>query len=642
MQKQHNVFKVGVALSLSLALSGCVDDKYDLKDVNYTLGTNADLTFPACSTGDILMKNIMDLKEDGVVQVVYDSSLRDSIFCVKQSGNAHVDPVKIKEIRITQPTATSFHTTLDVMNILDQNGKRIRMRNKQIQFEYQGQQIDFTLVNKKYLYKIGENDAKYDINVAKASNISNDVLRIESVEIESNKITLDLAVSGVPAYMRYMHADGLNLKVPSFLSVDSCHFQGKAVPSIGSEGTIELTKENETTPDENMFDVQKGMKIEIYVGGLVEGEDFQYDRASHSAIVKGSFSLLGTIRLETDDFDMTSLLNEKERLVQFYQNGNDYTKLVPEQIDVNGEAAFAKDIVFKSFTGDLQHVVNSLDPIKLNDLPDFVNDPEVVLDLDNPLIFLTANNEMASEAKTQLTLTSKYSDAPSVIRETQTLTLKAAGITSYYLASKETSANRGATFSKVEDLGGLIRKIPKQIDVAVDTIRMHCQKMDLQKSYNVSVDYDVYAPLTFGPKFQLVYRDSERGWVDNGDLKDLEKVDAESLTLKAKAVSNLPADVLLTLIPLDRDGNRIPQLLVNEVTVNKNTTTDVQLTIKPQSGYTINDAFAGNNGVKKLDGITYEARVKEASTGETLRNSAAIKLTDAKISIKGKVTYDAN
>ena len=55
-------------------------------------------------------------------------------------------------------------------------------------------------------------------------------------------------------------------------------------------------------------------------------------------------------------------------------------------------------------SGKVKRTVDNPDPIKLDDMPDFLNDDDVVLDLDNPAIFLTIQNQLPGVAETKLTM----------------------------------------------------------------------------------------------------------------------------------------------------------------------------------------------------------------------------------------------
>ena len=104
-----NKLLVFFSMCLTLGITSCVDDGYDLDDVDMTLGVKTDLTLPTSSVGDILLRNVMNLEEDGIVALV-PSPLNpdDSIYVVKQSGTADIKPVKINEIRIAAPKVDDF------------------------------------------------------------------------------------------------------------------------------------------------------------------------------------------------------------------------------------------------------------------------------------------------------------------------------------------------------------------------------------------------------------------------------------------------------------------------------------------------------------------------------------------------------
>lgn len=59
-------------LSASALLTGCVDDDYDLSkdiDKNVTVGGNT-LYLPACSTGEITMSRVLDLKDESSIRAI--------------------------------------------------------------------------------------------------------------------------------------------------------------------------------------------------------------------------------------------------------------------------------------------------------------------------------------------------------------------------------------------------------------------------------------------------------------------------------------------------------------------------------------------------------------------------------------------
>ena len=119
-----NKLLVFFSMCLTLGITSCVDDGYDLDDVDMTLGVKTDLTLPTSSVGDILLRNVMNLEEDGIV-VLVPSPLNpdDSIYVVKQSGTADIKPVKINEIRIAAPKVDDFTSDVYLNEILHSSAK---------------------------------------------------------------------------------------------------------------------------------------------------------------------------------------------------------------------------------------------------------------------------------------------------------------------------------------------------------------------------------------------------------------------------------------------------------------------------------------------------------------------------------------
>ena len=354
------------------------------------------------------------------------------------------------------------------------------------------------------------------------------------------------------------------------------------------------------------------------------------------------------MRILTEDFEEEELKAELERIAsmdisqlnQIIQN-KDLTSLVPAEINIEGSAEMDKDIVLTTFSGSITHNVDRIDPIKLDDLPDFLNDEEVVLDLNNPLLLLNVNSQVTEQIATGLTLTSNTCPTPVVadnIKVNQ-------GLNCYYMADNKASAlpegYENATYlATTGSIPALIRKIPDQINVDVAPCTIEATDFDLTKTYDIDINYDVFAPLTFGKDFLLVYKDTENDWAK--DLDDLEDVNADCIELSGQIDNDLPAGFTFTIEPIDRNGKAIPQLVVDRISIEKSGKNQpFKVSIKAADGHTINDALAGKKGVQQLDGIRYTARLK-GQEGQSLYRKAAIKIHDIKVSLKGEVTYDAN
>lgn len=616
--------------------TSCVDNSYDFGDIDLTLGSDVNLTLPTCSTGDIELRNFLNHEDDGVVSLVWDEQRGDSVFCIKQSGEAKIDPVHIGEIRITRPTVEPF----DAWPKRRAEAASSPRRRMPLSTEWGA--VD--LPGETFRYDIKDKDVvEYSINDSHASDVSADVVSLERVRIKDVAATLSIHFD-VPAYLTHLHLDALTLHMPAGLQAKSVTYQGETTPvsdEDNARGCLQLSPD----VDARGFDPHRGLALTVVFSGAKIGGGVQFDARRHVISLAGSFRATGSIRLETDELDFSAI---PTAALQQLVESKDFGALLPHELHIHGGASFQEDMVVSHITGDVVHEVDDLDPILLDDMPDFLNDPDVVLDLDNPVVFVRAQNQMNAEATTQLTLRSEYSDSSaSVVRQTEPLTIHGAGRpTLYYLADKPATffpeGMAEATYTHVAGLGALIKRIPRQIDVDVAPVQLHCEDLDVLRPYDLQVSYDVFAPLEAGPEFQLVYRESERGWIADGGMDDLDKVNAEGITLTADAVSNVPADVIFTLIPLDAYGQEIKQLLVDKVRIEREKTSRVEIGIRPEEGHTINDALAGRGGVKQLDGITYEARINEPAEGKAFTRQARVRLSNIKVSVKGKVSYDAN
>lgn len=74
-----------MALTACLS-SSCVDDKYDLSDVDMTIGTSVDLWLPESSTAPVELASFMNLGDNGLVDTVFVESIGKTIFYAHSKG----------------------------------------------------------------------------------------------------------------------------------------------------------------------------------------------------------------------------------------------------------------------------------------------------------------------------------------------------------------------------------------------------------------------------------------------------------------------------------------------------------------------------------------------------------------------------
>lgn len=643
-----NLFtKLGFYVLPLFLLASCIDDKYDLNDVDLTIGTSGDLTLPISSTGGIVLKNLMDLKEDGVVQVV------NGEYYIIEDGSADIPRIDIEPVTIPDPVVGTINTFVDRDDIL--SGQESRETGS-ASGANAGRLMD--IPNYVYSYTIKERDkAYYTLEDAMSSPVPEEVMEIVSFEFVDNttlEADVQIVFSEGYIFIDRVHMDHLSLNIPQGLKVAEASYShwtitdGKKVfveknaISIDNEvGTVVFTDNGEAALIGEGCEIRFRMTFSEAVVGS-EGVVF----ADRKVAINGVSRLNGTFHIETDEFNKDELTAEQIQSILLHGN---YHEVCPEYVELSGSAAFGKDISIKSFTGKVQSSVGDISPIVLDDLPDFLNDPDVVFDLKNPAFFVEVDNPLPFEAKTSIVFSSVYKDGtPTVVKETGAIVVPANSKSVLCLADRfediaipEKYVGLNIVEVPVANLNELLKKLPYEIRVDVADITMDIEALPIPCQYDVKVAYSIFTPLEFDEDFKLVYQGTEGGLSE--DLKDVNKMDTKEVRITANVETDFPLDLLLSVDVLDRSNKSLKDKLVtvNDVVINAHegpgniSEQPIVLTIKPINGHTIRELL------ETLDKFHYRAEAEAQAEGKLLE-SAHIKLNDVKITLVGGVSYDAN
>lgn len=654
--KRNRILYLALWAVVSCMFVSCMDDKYDLDDVDLTLGTSSDLTLPSSGTGEILLKNIMDLEEDGVVQSV------DGEYYLVEDGNADVPSVTIDPISIQRPVLNEISTDIEVDEFTSGARTANAAGGRFIQI-VPGVEIDAT----PYRYTIKpEDEAHYDINES-SGLIAKEVVSLESVRFVDNT-TLDATIKIVfdkeHKFINKVHLDNLKLSIPKGLHVAHAEFVHwtdinateretvSAVKTDNENGVIYLTETDESTI------VDEDHVIDIFITfdrAVVGNEGFTFE--NNEVLLKGQFDIDGTFRLEPTDFNLDELTDEQKQAVIRDRN---FDAIRPKHITFTGNAEFDNDILVNSFAGVVKTEVGDIAPIELNDMPDFLNEPDVCLDLQNPAFFVKVKNTMPSDAKTSIVLRSVYEDGTETVEiRTQELNIPKEKEVVFCLACDPDNAvvPKAAKAGeidytqyekigvKVEDLGKLLWKLPKEIQVEVADVTIDTDNMPTPtaapETYDFGVDYKVYTPLEFADEFKLVYQGTEEGIGE--DLTDVDKLDTKAMRIDATAITNFPLNLTLSVDALDCYDNSLKRDVINvgDIVISAHKGEEgyseqpITLTISPKEGHSISELL------QRLDKFQYRA-VAEADGYGKLKEDSYLKLANIKITLVGGVSYDAN
>ena len=651
--KKKSFLPMALIAVVGFTATSCIDENYDLSDIDMTLGIQGDISLPFCSTGDVILRNIMNLEEDGVVQFIDDPAGGDRIYTVRQSGKTVIPPIRIDDIRFESPTITSFSTVIGLEFDRKESPKPQRI-SVVVTEDGEKKTYGVDIKDYAYIYPVGEkDDAYFSFDDVRATGISNDLVALEEVKLQENTIVAEIKDIdfGKADFFHYVHMDDATLTFPKDLHLTGVNmvYNGKShpVPFDKTNGIITLFKGKGEA-----IDTSRPIKVEISFDGVTIGNDFSFATGADGGELSfdGGFRLFTSLRVESTEVDEKMLQATVDRmdpavLLAMLDPQTQRIKLdmfdaglIPEEVSVNGDGDFDNDLVVASVTGTVRREVDNPDPIMLDDLPDFLDDPEVVLDLSNPAIFLNVRNTLPGMATTALKLTgtqTRQTEEFEIVEGENRFEL------SDHYSTLRPEGYDDAAWIRVEDLGGLVRQLPEKIDVEVMPVTLRTDNMPVPSSFDVSLEYEIFAPLSCGPDFKLVYQDTERGWAS--DLEDLDNVDAGYIEVHALADNDLPASLTLEVIPVDEYGHAVealePICLSLPASVSDS---PLEMKVIPREGFTLNDIINGKNGAQRLDGVRYRAVIDEPVEDALLRETAKIKLHHIKATLKGGVTIDAN
>jgi len=659
-------------------LTACVDDKYDLGNLDGTVQIGQGrFALPTSDVDSIKLSNLFDIDEGSSIEERADGS-----YFVNTDGNA--DPTTIEvSVDVPKPEMDPFAAKLeiDAPSLVKADGPR----KDPVEISY-----DYIL----------DDAAKADFN--KYADVSSDVISIEKVSFNDNVFNLSVTISGDPYHViEAIHFSGMTLYLPKGLDIKEFYFNGsdnllttqELKDKAKNDGIIEISQLAGEKATLNLLQTST-LNLSLVIDGAkifstnANGEAMSFVAGSNGhdgrATLKGQIKLGGKAHIGNKDLNKTTLLSHYTGAPI---TDGDYTKALKQvvpSLNFNGTPTFSQAFNVTKFTGKIRHSINSINPVELNDLPDFLTEDGVSLDLANPQIFLQLTlkspNDGVHKPFRQKLSTSVQLDAFrtgiasatgtantgefvfNVTDASHCLSEVVDGNNVESLLIRVCNQKNGAvpasivpeemsrlapyqTDVPVKDLNTLLTTVPDRVEVKGGNsnnivVSVDCEDAELPLKTTIEFAYTVYTPLTFGPTFTIVYTDSEDGWAE--DMEDMEDLDFGSIEISATAVSNepVPLDMNITAEAMAVDGSVIPELIINTVKIPASSmSAPITLTITPKAGKKMRDFFRGENGVKKLDGLKYKATMNNATQGAALKSSQYITLKNMKITLVGGITY---
>ncbi len=590
---KHHLLPSALLVAGFLTLTGCTNNDYDLNNVDATMGFGSEsLVIPNSSTKEIQLKDVLDLKEGGCV--------------VTDAAGNYLFQLAGGDVEAAYPNISPI--ILDVTNVFDGDislsnaastgakarrapGSSLHIASpKVMMFEYHGNDKAVKSLNEA---KINENENGTEISIRlDFSNISTAVSNIESA----------------------------TLTLPAYLSISQVNGNSNGVPTHnGSKVTI--TNISTARPLELSLKTQK--------------LDFTNNQNDH-----------GRLSINNGAIDLTGYFSIAMQC--------NVTGAMPDNPTIKAKIGVAdRTITMNSATGifDPKINLNSLGEVDVTGLPDFLDDDDVVADLDNPQILLTVNNNMDVAATVSATVISTKEGRELARVTLPEMSVAKNGLSKICICRQKTSELNQqygeANVYAVSNLSTLINRIPDHIKI-VD-VNAHAKPevatIVFGEKYQVKPSYEVNAPLAFGEKANIVYEDSFTGW--NDDIDELDLAEGTYIEVTANVENKVPAYLTVKAYPVDAQGNKIEDKLLIEIPDEVAASTDGTTVVTTPITMKITPKV--KNSLKQLDGLVFrlEGSAKSANgnkvTGISLNEREhTLKLNDIKVKIVGKIIGDFN
>ena len=585
-----------LSLTAVTMMTGCVDDKYDLSDIDTTSRFTVDnLTVPV-NLSEIKLKNVVNLDDNDLIEkVVIDGR---ECYSIVKTGNIDPKEFSIDKVNVTVPKINPSSINIGLGGLPVPPGTYIP-----VEFEHSLDVPASDMVD-------------YSFNM---NNVPEALIWLKNIKTTPIKVKVTLSIpKTLLGTNNEFSFQALKLKLPQDL--------------MGVSG---VTSYNPETGDVTISNVAVGSdgtaSIEVVANGLDLGEKGKV--IDNKLGINGNVGVLGgRINLKIKDITLPDNLN----------------------IGVDYEVS---PFTIESFSGQIDYKMDDIkiNPISLSDLPDFLNNPETNIIIANPQIKVNIVNPVAKYGlvgKGRLTLSSQFKEGNPVIRSSDVFNLAdhdGDGICGLTFAPKVNEGDPdmcaftglGYVLTMLDENPAAISGgwgLPESISVAIEDLSFAGNVTDfpLGNIGSASGDYSFNAPLGFESGSTVFYETTEDGW----GSEDLDKVNIKTINLTAVCTTDLPVSIQLRVVPVDRHGNDIAVIEDNlnfEVPANA-TKHPVSLKIQAKDGTTIKD----------FDGMRFRAIIGQHSpwypegdgTTEAIGPDLLIKLDDVRVTVDGYYETD--
>lgn len=568
--------------ALLVSASGCIDDKYDLSDIDTTSRFTVNNLVVPMNLDEIRLKSIIEIEEDSKIQIFTDAA-GNQYYAVQETGVFDSDPVHVDEMTCAGPVVEPLTTEIARITPAGElPGGAAAVR-----------------------YRITPSGRVFAYNI---SGVDESIHSVSAIGVRPMEIVLTLSVPDVEGLVESVAFEDLLIQMPKGLEASSEVGEYDSATGILTVDRLEADGTVAT--------------VTVVVTAI--------DMAANGSVLD----------YDNHSLDYVSRVEVSSGILTAVADG----ATLPPTIDFTTEYDFA-ELNAISFSGEIDYSLSGVEisDVDLSDIPDFLAGEGTDISLVNPQIYLNINNPVGADGldcRTGITLSAIRGEGVTgsytIDNPYFPITHQRGAGPYYFCLSPSAPAEplpgypagelTHVGFASLADvLSG--NGLPSAIGIRLDDPCIPLQYVDnfsLGKDIpGVEGTYDFFAPLSLKDGSTILYTDTEDGWSD----EDVDAITIEKFEVTALATTDLPLVVRLTAVVLDKNGNTIDADLSSaELPANAK---DFPFTITLGEGQT----------VKNLDGIRFTAHVR--SDGATpLSPDQTIVLKNVRGRVSGNYTKE--
>lgn len=570
---------------VSVSFSACVDNDYDLSDIDGTAQFQVkDLVLPI-NIDQIYLENIIDVSSSSQIQII------DNQYVFTQSGEYESEEVSIPQVYFDAPEVKPITTTVALSGNIETTP------------------ADVTPAAMELHYPIGEQISQFTYETTSVSDFIVDMKRVAT----DFNVKISFSINGLTDVVDSYTLRNFKLQIAKGLSLSS------------DDGVYDASTGILTVQDGKYYGSAISFEMNISAIDINEaGVDFNHD--NHSIMFDGNVGIYSGEVVVTD-----ADLKEGANLLN-----------LPKSIILNTEFDFSR-MMITSFSGRIKYQLQGLDiaPVYLTDIPDVLSQNQTDITLVNPQIYLSLNNPVAKYdlvAQTGISITSNRSNGSSSVHsldngyftiggsaqnDMNILCLSPFEPDKYYVGYESAVHVPYSSLAYVLAGDGLPQSLTISLDDPI-VPEQNVESFELGQSLGrIHGTYSFFSPLQLADGSIIIYKSTEDGWSD----EEIDAMVIKTMQVDALISNELPLNILITGYPIDVNGNKINDVNIEGVNVAAGAV-DEPLCIK----------ISGE--VTHLDGIVFEAMAYPDENAKVLRPDETIRLKDIKVKISGNWTKE--